>query len=52
MRARFNDCHVRADYAQTRLIGDVPDYTLLAERLIFERALEMVRILNDHQSSL
>lgn len=44
LRARFNECFDKAEYAKGRLVGDIPDSAMLAEKLIFDRALEMVRI--------
>jgi hypothetical protein len=43
LRARFNECFDKAEYAKGRLVGDIPDSAMLAEKLIFDRALEMVR---------
>lgn len=43
MRSRFNECFDKAEYAKGRLVGDIPDSAMLAEKLIFDRALEMVR---------
>ena len=42
-RSRFNECFEKAEYAKGRLPGDIPDSAMLAEKLIFDRALEMVR---------
>ena len=42
-RLRFNDCFDKAEWAKGRLVGDVPDSAMLAERLIFDRSLELVR---------
>lgn len=44
LRARFNECYERAEHAKSRLVGDIPDYCVLAEKLVFDRALEMVSI--------
>lgn len=45
LRARFNECFDKAEYAKGRLVGDIPDSAMLAEKLIFDRALEMVSLL-------
>lgn len=43
-RSRFNDCFDKAEWAKSRLVGDVPDSAMLAERLIFDRSLELVGV--------
>ena len=42
-RSRFNECFEKAEYAKGRMTGDIPDSAMLAEKLMFDRALEMVR---------
>lgn len=44
LRGRFNECFDKAEYAKGRLVGDIPDAAMLAEKLIFDRALEMVSV--------
>ena len=43
-RSRFNECFEKAEWAKGLLPGDVPDSAMLAERLVFDRALEMVSL--------
>lgn len=43
-RERCNDYFEKAELVKGRLVGDIPDSAMLAEKLIFNRALEMARI--------
>lgn len=42
-RGRCNEYFEKAELVKGRLVGDIPDSAMLAEKLIFNRALEMVR---------
>lgn len=41
-RSRFNECFDKAEFAKSRALDDMPESATFAEKLIFDRALEMV----------
>lgn len=42
-RQRFNECFDKADFAKTRCQDEIPESASFAEKLIYDRALELVR---------
>jgi serine/threonine-protein kinase ULK/ATG1 len=42
-RARFNDCSDKAEFARGRCTEEPADVSALAERLLYEKAMELVR---------
>lgn len=41
-RQRFNECFDKADFSKSRCQDDIPESATFAERLIYDRALEIV----------
>lgn len=41
-RQRFNECFDKADFAKSRCQDVIPESAAYAEKLIYERALELV----------
>ncbi|GAA5873370.1 hypothetical protein JCM3774_000761 [Rhodotorula dairenensis] len=42
-RQRFNECYDKADFAKTRCQDELPETTAYAEKLVYDRALELSR---------
>ncbi|KWU43996.1 kinase-like protein, partial [Rhodotorula sp. JG-1b] len=42
-RQRFNECYDKADFAKTRCQDELPETTTYAEKLVYDRALELSR---------
>jgi hypothetical protein len=42
LRSRFNECYEKADFAKSRTQDIIPEPAVFAEKLIFDKALEMV----------
>ncbi|GAA5987795.1 hypothetical protein JCM10908_007219 [Rhodotorula pacifica] len=42
-RQRFNECYDKADFAKTRCQDELPESTAYAEKLVYDRALELSR---------
>ena len=43
-RQRFNECFDKAEFAKSRSLDDIPESATFAEKLIYDRALEIVRL--------
>lgn len=41
-RQRFNECFDKADFAKSRCQDEIPESAAFAEKLVYERALELV----------
>lgn len=41
-RQRFNECFDKADFAKSRCQDDIPESATFAEKLVYDRALEIV----------
>ena len=42
-RTRFNECFDKADFAKSRCQDEIPESAVFAEKLVYDRALEIVR---------
>lgn len=47
-RQRFNECFDKADFAKSRCQDDIPESATFAEKLVYDRALEIVSIIARH----
>lgn len=41
-RTRFNDCFDKAEWAKTRCSDEIPDSASFVEKLVYDRAIEIV----------
>lgn len=46
LRIRFNECYDKAEFTKARTQDEIPDSAVFTEKLIFDRALEMVSLIS------